>query len=132
MSSKSVSIDELAQAISDVFDEYEQLSQRQVREAILRTGKKLAQDINARAKTTFGGTGKYARSWRSKEDTTQSTRLNTVAVVYANENGYRLAHLLEKGHALRNGGRVAGRPHIEPATEAARDTLIEEIKKELG
>ena len=128
---KTVSIDELASAINEVFDEYKELTQEQVDKAAASTARKLAKDISARASSTFGGTGKYAGSWKSKEDKESSTRLSKAYVVYADKPGRSLSHLLEKGHAKRGGGRVAGRPHIEPAAEAAKDTLIQEIEKQL-
>lgn len=130
--SKTVSIDELASEISSIFEEYTELANTQVQDAVMETAKDMAKDITSRASGLFGGTGKYAKSWRAKEDTARKTRLNAAAVVYANKNGYRLAHLLEKGHAKRGGGRVAGRPHIAPAADAAKDTLVEKIKMKLG
>lgn len=128
---KVVTIDGFATAINEVFEEYTQLTQEQIDKAAASTARKLAKDISARASSTFGGTGRYAASWRSKEDKEKSTRLNKAYVVYADEPGRFLSHLLEKGHAKRGGGRVAGRPHIAPAAEAAKDTLIQEIEKQL-
>ena len=57
-------------------------------------------------------TGQYAKSWRVK--TTEENSQKLVQTVYS-PTRYMLAHLLEKGHAKRGGGRVAGKPHIAPA-----------------
>ena len=45
---------------------------------------------------------------------------------------YQLAHLLEKGHAKRGGGRTKAMPHIAPAEENAVKELENDIKKALG
>ncbi|WP_449451642.1 HK97 gp10 family phage protein [Streptococcus suis] len=67
--------------------------------------------------------GKYRRSWRKK-------KLSTGSYVVYNAVA-SLTHLLEKGHLLRNGGRVAGIVHIKPAEENAIEAFQQRIK-ELG
>jgi hypothetical protein len=59
---------------------------------------------------TFGGSGRYAKGWTA---TTQRTRAGTSAVIH-NASTPGLPHLLENGHANRDGGRTPGRPHIAP------------------
>lgn len=51
--------------------------------------------------------------------------------VYADAPGYRLTHLLEKGHASRNGGRVEPKPHWETGEKGIQERLITHIKEEL-
>lgn len=65
-------------------------------------------------------TGDYAKGWSYKVD--EDVPGSCTGHVY-NRTDYQLTHLLEKGHAKRNGGRVAGIPHIEPAFEQMQADL---------
>lgn len=73
--------------------------------------------------------GSYAGGWRVKRlyDGENGIRL----VVY-NATDYQLTHLLEKGHALRGGGRAEGRPHIAPVEQAINEEFVREVKELLG
>lgn len=51
-------------------------------------------------------TGDYKRGWRRKKTRTGQ--------IIHNKDEYRLTHLLEHGHAKRNGGRTKAQPHIKP------------------
>lgn len=73
-------------------------------------------------------TGAYAKSWSQKESV-KGTHVSK-RVVY-NKDHYQLTHLLEKGHAKKNGGRVQAYPHIRPAEEKAIKNLEEEIVKSI-
>lgn len=71
--------------------------------------------------------GDYAKSWSVK--TVKSGRLSSYVV--HNKKHYRLTHLLENGHAKRNGGRVAARVHIKPAETKGIKEAIERLEAEL-
>ena len=73
-------------------------------------------------------TAKTIRSWVA---TKQSESSQSLQMVVHSKNRYQLAHLLEKGHAKRGGGRVAGRPHIAPAEQAGIEQLQSLIEKAL-
>ena len=73
-------------------------------------------------------TGAYAKSWAVKKTKENS---HSLEMTVHSKNRYQLAHLLEKGHAKRGGGRVAGKPHISPAEESGVqlfEKLIETCK----
>lgn len=74
-------------------------------------------------------TGKYAKGWTSK---VQKSRTGVTAYIYGKSPTYRLAHLLEFGHAKRNGGRVAGNTHIAPVEAWAIDEATEQITEKIG
>lgn len=65
-------------------------------------------------------TGSYQKGWRVKKE----KRSNKIH----NKTDYQLTHLLEKGHAKRNGGRVAPKVHIRPNEERAVKEFEKRIK----
>lgn len=71
-------------------------------------------------------TGKYARGW-GKTDT--SGTIGGKQYTVHNKTRYRIAHLLEFGHAKVNGGRVAAIPHIAPVEQKAMKEFENEVRK---
>jgi sugar-specific transcriptional regulator TrmB len=67
--------------------------------------------------------GDYAGSWTVK-------KVGKVFVIH-NKDHYRLTHLLEKGHAKVNGGRVPARVHIAPVEEKVVERFEDELRREL-
>ncbi|MEK3955373.1 HK97 gp10 family phage protein [Psychrobacillus sp. FSL K6-1464] len=69
------------------------------------------------------GGGEYAKSWSLK-------KVGKVFVLH-NKDHYRLTHLLEKGHAKVNGGRVSARVHIAPVEGKMIEKFEDELRRDL-
>ena len=70
----------------------------------------------------------YAKGWRtqiSKESSTEAS-----AAAFAGKLS-PITHLLEYGHATRNGGRTREFPHVAPAPEPAEKYLDEALPRRL-
>lgn len=72
-------------------------------------------------------TGKYSRDWKV---TNKKVGVKKTYVIY-NRQG-QLTHLLEFGHATRNGGRTRAFPHIDPASKFASETFEKKVRDKLG
>lgn len=117
------SIDNLADEIMKGLTEYSDLADMEMKKAVRKTATAVKKEISANAPKR---TGKYAKSWTAKKTKENS---HSLEMTVHSKNRYQLAHLLEKGHAKRGGGRVSGRPHIAPAEENGvqmLENLIEE------
>ena len=123
--SRTVSIDEMADAINEGLKEYATLASTQVKSAVRKSAKTVKDQISANAPSR---TGAYKGSWVA---TKQSESSQSLQMVVHSKNRYQLAHLLEFGHALRRGGRTRAFPHIAPAEERAAQTLEREVEKAL-
>jgi hypothetical protein len=65
---------------------------------------------------------KYKKGWARKK--------TKKGYIIHNKTNYQLTHLLEHGHARRNGGReVPAQVHIRPAEEKAIDDFLDKTEK---
>lgn len=121
----TVNINEMTDAIMKGLEDYAELATEDMKEAVKHASTKVRKEISANAPKD---TGKYAKSWTAKKvrETSQ-----TLTMVVHSKNRYQLAHLLEYGHAKRNGGRVEGKAHIAPAEQEGIRQLQEEIERAL-
>lgn len=117
-------IDKLDTAIMDILEEYAEDLQRNVDEAAVRVGKAGVNTLKATSKKAFGGSGKYARGWKS---TVETGRTGTTVTLHNATPS--LPHLLENGHAKRGGGRVAGREHIAPVEKEITEKFEKAVKE---
>lgn len=125
MAGKKVSVEGLADAVAEILDEYAETTELGMKKAVRDAGNTVKKAIGEGAPVK---TGKYAKSWAVK--TTKETA-NALEVTVHSRNRYQLAHLLEHGHAKRNGGRTRAIPHIAPAEEKGMEQLERDIERSL-
>ena len=78
-------------------------------------------------------TGKYTKDWDVTQRDSRAGRITgTEGYSVHNKKHYQLTHLLQNGHASRNGGRVKAYPHIDSAEEKAEKTATDYIEDKLG
>ncbi len=123
--SKRISIDQLSDEIMSALKEYKDVTDEVVDRAVAKVSKEAKQIAQSGSPTETGG---YQKGWAVKKT---SERAGQVSITVYNRRKPGLTHLLEKGHAKRGGGRVAGKPHIAPAEEYAIEQLEAEIKRGL-
>lgn len=132
MAGGKCSIDDFEKALWVITDEYMQAVATLEKEAVDIVAKEV--DSTIREHISFKQhTGDYVKAFRVK--TTQEDALGKTKTWYVAAPHYRLTHLLEKGHALRQGGRAKAFPHIkygEEIAEARMTELSEEAIKNAG
>lgn len=111
----TVPADNFAAAVQKLLDDYGNGVIENTGQLVKKIGQKGAKEVK---RASWGN--KYPKGWTSKFE---QTRMYDEATIYNKTPG--LPHLLEHGHAKRNGGRVPGRVHIAPVEEQ----LVREFEK---
>ena len=106
-------------------EEYSSVTAEGMKKAVNSAGKTVRQEIKA---TAPARSGDYAKSWSVKKVNETSTKLELT--VYS-RNRYQLAHLLEYGHGLHQGGRTRAFPHISEAEAKGAEQLENDIERML-
>ena len=109
---------DLAADIMREIESYNEALALEIDNASKKTAKKIAKELSA---TSPRDTGDYAEDWTVKEVTGKKRykyRMGTSKYVVHNKGHYQLTHLLEEGHATKDGtARVPAQPHIEPVEQ---------------
>ena len=110
--------DDIVVSMHEILDGYS----KKVREGLDKLKDDVANEAASKLATTSPKkSGKYAGDWVVQ-------KRGSARVVH-NRKHYQLTHLLEKGHALRNGGRSKAMPHIKPVEEQVIKEMSTKIKQ---
>ena len=120
-----VSVSNLADEVKSQLNLYGKNVAEKVSKAVRDSAKLVKKEIEEHAPKRYGY---YAKSW--KIEYTGSSLGGVFATVYSWPH-YRLTHLLEFGHVLRNGNRSRKFPHIAPAEAKGIKKLEDDIRNAL-
>lgn len=123
--SRRTTVGKLAEAVIEQLNNYADLSSESMKKAVTNASKTVRNEIKA---TAPQDTGKYAKSWSTKN---VAESASTLKITVYSRDRYQLAHLLEHGHAKRNGGRVSAKPHIAQAEEHGIKMMEQEFERGL-
>ncbi len=119
------SVNQMAHVIMEGLQEYADLATEDMKKAVRKAGNEAKKEVRANAPEKSGA---YKKSWATK---VTKENANAMEITVYSKNRYQLAHLLENGHALRQGGRTRAFVHIAPAEEKAAKLLEQEVERVL-
>lgn len=115
--------DDLINALQDytkeVAEGVEEAAQECAEEAVAKLKQTSPKKIKGKKR------GKYARGWRVKNT---AKGAGEISVTVHNATDYQLTHLLEHGHANRDGSFTAPRVHIAPVEEEVNKKFEGKVK----
>lgn len=118
MASRKCTIENFSSEIQKILQKYGEDVEKNTAQIVDEVAQKGAQVLRNTSPVDHKGkqSGAYARGWRVEKSGMKSKRgLNQSATIYNTHP--QLPHLLEHGHALRQGGRSPAIPHIAPVEE---------------
>ena len=121
----------MARSVSDQMAEILDGYDKEVREAVEKDIEQVARDTAKKLRQTSPKeSGEYAKNWAVRND-----RKSKTTTVYNKAPTYRLTHLLENGHVVRNQygtwGRASAEPHIAPAEQEAVKDLVRKVEEDI-
>lgn len=125
-----IKIDALGAEIARLMEEYASEVAADTKEEAKAVAKETVKELKQTSPEGPGSRkGHYKDGWASK---VESENAVSIGIRVYNRKKPGLTHLLEKGHAKRGGGRVAGIPHIGPAEQQAAKEYERRLKARLS
>lgn len=121
----SISIDNLADTIGKELTLYNNRVVDGIKKEAKRSMNQLVKDTKSTA--PVGKRKKHYRDSISSKKIFENDR-SIAYLWYVKGSDYRLSHLLENGHALRNGGRTTGTHFIKKASDPILEQYVKAVE----
>lgn len=121
------SVDQLTSAIQGVLKDYNKVIVDGTKEAARKSMKELVKETKQTAPVGHRRKKHYKDSITSKK--TWENSMGAEYLWYVKGSDYRLSHILENGHALRQGGRVSGTHFIKKATDRIVKEFVSKVEE---
>lgn len=127
---KTIKPDELSEALNKYLTTYsEEISDEVISVTDEITKEAKDELIRTSPKGKGSRSSPYYRGWAVK---IQKKGKGKYEKVIWNKTNYQLTHLLEFGHATRNGKRTKAIPHIRPVEEKYKAKFVDLLERKMG
>ena len=127
--SKPIKADDLQKAIKDYLTKYKENIDEDVIETVDDITKRARDELKEISPRGKGNrSNPYNKGWSIKLN---KKRIGVYHKIVWNKTNYQLTHLLEFGHATRNGGRTRAIPHIRPTEEKYNKEFLNNLENKI-
>lgn len=121
--------EELSKVVMNYLKDYKEDIDEEVVEVVDEVTRKAKDELKQTSPRGKGSrTNPYYKGWEVK---LSKKRTGVYHKVIWNRTNYQLTHLLEFGHATRNGGRTRAIPHIRPVEEKYNVEFVDKLEKRI-
>ena len=129
--SNNIEPEELQEAIMEYLEDYVEDIEEDVEDTTNTVIKEAKQElVQTSPRSGVARDTKYYKGWAIKNGG-RTRRGRYYSKVIWNKTNYQLTHILENGHATRNGGRTTPQPHIRPVEEKYGTKFADLIEKKI-
>lgn len=129
--SNTIKADELQKALTDYLENYVEDIEEDVKDTVTEVAKEAKQElVQTSPRSGIARKTKYYKGWAIRNGG-RTRKKHYYGKTVWNKTNYQLTHLLEFGHATRNGGRTNPQPHIRPVEEKYGTKFADLLEKKI-